>query len=79
MLSDEQQALQLAFMSLESKCRRLKEDNNDLVSRWMQLKSQDADRMNLENEAVVRAKQKVVQQQLEDAAAEHREISAGSR
>ena len=33
MLTDEQQALQLAFTSLEEKFRKLQEDNNDLVKR----------------------------------------------
>lgn len=38
MLADEQQALQLAFCSLEEKNRKLKEENNELVKRWMEHK-----------------------------------------
>ncbi len=34
MLTDEQQALQLAFTSLEEKFRKLQDDNNDLVTRY---------------------------------------------
>ena len=34
MLTDEQQALQLAFTSLEEKFRKIQEDNNDLVKRY---------------------------------------------
>ncbi len=34
MLTDEQQALQLAFTSLEEKFRSIQEDNNDLVKRY---------------------------------------------
>ena len=44
-LADEQQALQLAFTKLEEKFRKMQEDNNDLVTRWMQLKSQAADKV----------------------------------
>lgn len=38
MLTDEQQALQLAFTSLEEKFRKVQDDNNDLVTRWMAIK-----------------------------------------
>ena len=38
LLTDEQNALQLAFTSLEEKFRKVQEDNNDLVTRWMQIK-----------------------------------------
>ena len=74
-LADEQQALQLAFTSLEEKFRKMQEDNNDLVTRWMALKAKDADRMNTENDQLIKAKQKKLQQQLEEAAKEHKEIT----
>lgn len=39
----------MAFAALEEKYRKTQEDNSDLVTRWMELKSKDADRMNAEN------------------------------
>jgi len=56
-LLDEQQALQMAFSSMEAKMRELQNENVDLVTRWMALKAKDADRMNAENEEFVRMKQ----------------------
>ena len=53
----------------------MQEDNNDLVTRWMAQKAEMADRMNSENDMVVKAKQKKLQQQLEEAAKEHKEIT----
>jgi len=56
-LLDEQQALQMAFSSMEAKMRELQNENVELVTRWMALKAKDADRMNAENEEFVRMKQ----------------------
>ena len=69
-LADEQQALQMAYVSMESVVRRLQEDNQELVARWMQLKAKDADRMNQENEKFVKAKEEKVKEELRKAADE---------
>ena len=76
MLGDEQQALQLAFTSLECKFRKLQEENNDLVSRWMALKSRDADKMNAENDKVLEQKNLKMQKELAEAAREQVNITA---
>ena len=50
MLKDEYDALQITFSALEEKLRRTTEDNQELVSRWMAEKAQEANRLNAENE-----------------------------
>ena len=70
MLLDEQQALQMAFSSMEGKMRELQNENVELVTRWMALKAKDADRMNAENEEFVRLKQEKERLELMKAAAE---------
>ena len=70
MLIDEQQALQLAFTSLEGKFRKMQEENNELVSRWLALKSRDADKMNAENDIVQELKSLKMQKELAEAARE---------
>jgi len=69
-LLDEQQALQMAFTSLELKMRELQNENVELVTRWMALKAKDADRMNAENEEFVRMKQDRERLELMKAATE---------
>ncbi|KAI0217235.1 Autophagy-related protein 16-1 [Lamellibrachia satsuma] len=69
-LIDEQQALQLAFTSLEGKFRKMQEENNELVSRWLALKSRDADKMNEENDIVQELKSLKMQKELAEAARE---------
>uniref|UniRef100_A0A8C9VC15 ATG16 autophagy related 16-like 1 (S. cerevisiae) n=1 Tax=Scleropages formosus TaxID=113540 RepID=A0A8C9VC15_SCLFO len=49
-LKDEYDALQITFSALEEKLRRTTEDNQELVSRWMAEKAQEANRLNAENE-----------------------------
>ncbi|KAK2139939.1 hypothetical protein LSH36_1549g00018 [Paralvinella palmiformis] len=67
LLTDEQQALQLAYIGLEEKFRKMQEDNNELVSRWMEWKAKIADQLNEENEKFRHAKQQKVLKDLEDA------------
>lgn len=43
-MNDEYQALQMTCTSLEDKLRQLQKDNQDLITRWMDVKSRDADR-----------------------------------
>ena len=69
-LTDELQALQMAYSSLEGSLRRLQEDNQELVSRWMALKARDADRVNEENAQFLREKQEKVRSDLQRAATE---------
>ncbi|KAE8604612.1 hypothetical protein XENTR_v10014753 [Xenopus tropicalis] len=49
-LKDEYDALQITFTALEDKLRKTTEDNQELVSRWMAEKAQEANRLNAENE-----------------------------
>jgi len=69
-LLDEQQALQMAFSSMEMKMRELQNENVELVTRWMALKAKDADRMNAENEEFVRLKHERERLELMRAATE---------
>lgn len=49
-LKDEYDALQITFSALEEKLRKTSEDNQELVSRWMAEKAQEANKLNAENE-----------------------------
>ncbi|XP_068136801.1 autophagy-related protein 16-1 isoform X6 [Hyperolius riggenbachi] len=49
-LKDEYDALQITFNALEEKLRKTAEDNQELVTRWMAEKAQEANRLNAENE-----------------------------
>lgn len=49
-LKDEYDALQITFTALEEKLRKTTEDNQELVTRWMAEKAQEANRLNAENE-----------------------------
>ncbi|CAL8234280.1 unnamed protein product [Boreogadus saida] len=70
MLKDEYDALQITFSALEEKLRRTTEDNQELVSRWMAEKAQEANRLNAENEKDCRKRQAKLQKELADAAKE---------
>jgi autophagy-related protein 16 len=54
MLKDEHQALGLAFCTMEDRYKQLQEDNTDLITRWMQVKAKDADKLNTENDDQLR-------------------------
>lgn len=69
-LKDEYDALQIAFSSLEEKLRKTTEDNQELVSRWMAEKAQEANKLNAENEKDSRRRQAKLQKELADAAKE---------
>lgn len=49
-LRDEYDALQITFTALEEKLRKTTEENQELVTRWMAEKAQEANRLNAENE-----------------------------
>ncbi|XP_064615207.1 autophagy-related protein 16-1-like [Liolophura sinensis] len=69
-ITDEHQALQLAYSALEEKYRKLRGENAELVTRWMDLKAKDADKMNAENDVFVRTQQAKLQRELAEAARE---------
>ncbi|XP_024132664.1 autophagy-related protein 16-1 [Oryzias melastigma] len=69
-LKDEYDALQITFSALEEKLRKTTEDNQELVSRWMAEKAQEANRLNAENEKDSRRRQARLQKELADAAKE---------
>ena len=73
-LTDEQQALQLAFTSLEEKFRKQAEELNELLKRWMTYKARDADRLNAENDQFHQAQQDKVKEQLQEAAREYKDV-----
>ncbi|XP_041850157.1 autophagy-related protein 16-1 isoform X2 [Melanotaenia boesemani] len=69
-LKDEYDALQITFSALEEKLRKTTEDNQELVSRWMAEKAQEANRLNAENEKDSKRRQAKLQKELADAAKE---------
>ncbi|CAL9684568.1 unnamed protein product [Knipowitschia caucasica] len=69
-LKDEYDALQITFSALEEKLRKTTEDNQELVSRWMAEKAQEANKLNSENEKDTRRRQAKLQKELADAAKE---------
>ncbi|XP_062873226.1 autophagy-related protein 16-1 isoform X2 [Trichomycterus rosablanca] len=69
-LHDEYDALQITFSALEDKLRKTTEDNQELVTRWMAEKAQEANRLNAENEKDCRRRQAKLQKELADAAKE---------
>ncbi|XP_068440347.1 autophagy-related protein 16-1 isoform X3 [Clinocottus analis] len=69
-LKDEYDALQITFSALEEKLRKTTDDNQELVSRWMAEKAQEANKLNAENEKDSRRRQAKLQKELADAAKE---------
>ncbi|KAM9126995.1 autophagy-related protein 16-1 isoform 1-T1 [Pangshura tecta] len=69
-LKDEYDALQITFTALEEKLRKTTEDNQELVTRWMAEKAQEANRLNAENEKDLRRRQAKLQKELAEAAKE---------
>lgn len=69
-LKDEYDALQITFNALEEKLRKTTEDNQELVTRWMAEKAQEANRLNAENEKDTKRRQARLQKELADAAKE---------
>uniref|UniRef100_A0A4W5QMB4 ATG16 autophagy related 16-like 1 (S. cerevisiae) n=1 Tax=Hucho hucho TaxID=62062 RepID=A0A4W5QMB4_9TELE len=75
-LKDEYDALQITFGALEEKLRRTTDDNQELVSRWMAEKSQEANKLNAENEKDCKRRQAKLQKELADAEAHDGEVNA---
>uniref|UniRef100_A0A4X2M751 Autophagy-related protein 16-1 n=1 Tax=Vombatus ursinus TaxID=29139 RepID=A0A4X2M751_VOMUR len=79
-LKDEYDALQITFTALEEKLRKTTEDNQELVTRWMAEKAQEANRLNAENEKDSRDDDiEVLVDEASDAAEETSPIRAVSR
>lgn len=75
LLKDEYQALQLALNSAEKNVREVKKENEDLVTKVMVFKAQDAERMNAENDMFMKKQQQMVQIELAEAAKEQKTIN----
>jgi len=74
LLKDEYQALQLALNSAEKNLREVQKENEDLVTKVMVFKAQDAERMNAENDMFMKKQQQMVQIELAEAAKEQKAI-----
>ena len=70
MLKDEYETLQLLYSTTEETIRKVRDENTDLVMRWMKEKSQDALKMNQENETWQKRKQEEIQKKLVESARE---------
>ncbi|XP_068685907.1 autophagy-related protein 16-1-like [Montipora foliosa] len=70
MVKDELQALQLAYTALETKHRRVQEENQELITRWMAQKAKAADEINAQNENQLRLRQQKLLKDLSEAAKE---------
>ena len=75
LLRDEYQALQLALNSAETKTRSIQAENERLVQNVMQLKDQIADSMNKEVNQFRQQQQRLMQQELAEAAKEQKSVS----
>lgn len=71
-LRDEHQALQLVLSSLEEKLRKLQDENRQLVDKLISYKSEDANRMNEENDNFLKKRYAKMQRDIEDACRETR-------
>ena len=69
----------MAFTSMERSLRRLQDENNELVERWMKRKSQDADKLNAENDALLRKKQDKLKRDIQEASKEHVVITSAEQ
>uniref|UniRef100_A0A8C7UMG4 Autophagy-related protein 16 domain-containing protein n=1 Tax=Oncorhynchus mykiss TaxID=8022 RepID=A0A8C7UMG4_ONCMY len=69
-LKDEYDAPPITFGALEEKLWRTTNDNQELVSLWMAEKSQEANKLNAENETASERRRAKLQKELADAAKE---------
>ena len=68
LIKDEQQALHIAYCSMEEKFRRLASENEDLIQRWLRHKADEVERMNVETENQNRMRQRSLQRDIIEAA-----------
>ncbi|XP_051874230.1 autophagy-related protein 16-1-like isoform X2 [Pristis pectinata] len=69
-LKDEYDALQITFTALEEKLRKTSDENQELITRWMAEKAQEANRLNAENEKDTWRRQAKLKKDLAEAAKE---------
>ncbi|GIY85818.1 autophagy-related protein 16-1 [Caerostris extrusa] len=69
-IKEEFKALQTAHVDAKEKAQKFEKENQELINRLIQLKAEDADRMNAETESFMRKKQAIQQKELEAAAKE---------
>ncbi|GIY50131.1 autophagy-related protein 16-1 [Caerostris darwini] len=69
-IKEEFKALQTAHVDAKEKVQKFEKENQELINRLIQLKAEDADRMNAETESFMRKKQAIQQKELEAAAKE---------
>lgn len=50
MLKDEHQALQLTYTGLEEKYRKVEQDNQQLLERWIKQQAKMADQLNADDQ-----------------------------
>lgn len=67
-LKDEQQALHIAYCSMEEKFRKLAMENQELIDRWLKHKAAEVDKMNQETEHQSRLRQRSMQKEILEAA-----------
>lgn len=53
-IKDEHDALRITYSSIEDKRQKLEKENRDLIARLIELKAEDADRLNAETEMIQR-------------------------
>ncbi|XP_071538855.1 autophagy-related protein 16 isoform X2 [Panulirus ornatus] len=78
-LRDEYQTLNLAFTALEDKYRKAQEENRELIDRWMAQKAKDAERLNMENDTVLKKRQMMLEEQLKEAAREPKQVTTDDK
>ncbi|GAU91967.1 hypothetical protein RvY_04122 [Ramazzottius varieornatus] len=68
LMKDEQQALHMAYCSLEEKFRKMANENQELIDRWLKQKAAEVERMNAETENMSKLKQRSLQKDILEAA-----------
>ncbi|OQV25584.1 Autophagy-related protein 16-1 [Hypsibius exemplaris] len=68
LIKDEQQALHIAYCSMEEKFRKMANENEDLIQRWLRHKADEVERMNIETENQNRMRQRSLQRDIIEAA-----------
>lgn len=76
LLKDEYQTLQLVLTSAEEKLVQAQQENNTLLAQVMEYKDRDVRILNSENEKAMKLQQERIKQQLEEAVAEPKTVSA---
>ncbi|KAA0192344.1 hypothetical protein HAZT_HAZT001564 [Hyalella azteca] len=67
LVRDEYNTLNMTYEALNSKFIKLKDENIQLLQRWIEYKSKDAERLNRENEEQLKARQEKVAESIREA------------